>query len=179
MKKTFIAASMLGIFAAGSVSAADEAVNVTFIGEVKELACTVQVGGANNVVNLGLLDAKANAEGTKVPVTFRFADCQSGTKLKSIKLTGATVSDQDPNKPADQNLANGILATDRPNVTVHLMNSTDGTFNSDPVKFDDPNGMNLDNGGVATPYFAQLKASAQKPAPGSVSTTAVFTVTYN
>ena len=91
MKKTFIAASMLGIFAAGSVSAAPgtETVNVTFTGEVKDLTCTVQVGGPNNVVDLGMLDSVQGSTGTIVPVMFRFSGCDGTAKLSSIQLVSS------------------------------------------------------------------------------------------
>ena len=77
MKKTFIAASVMGLMAASTAFAApgSETVNVTFVGEVKDLTCTVQVGGPNNVVNLGMLDAVPGATGTIVPVMFRFSGC--------------------------------------------------------------------------------------------------------
>lgn len=175
MKKTFIAASMLGIFAAGSVSAADETVNVTFTGEVKDLTCTVQVGGPNNVVNLGMLDAIQGAKGTIVPVMFRFSGCDQNAKLSSIKLTGAQNG-----TPADEDLAKGVLGTDRDNVTVQLMTKVDGTFSKDAVSYENQGQpMDLAAGGSVTPYYAQLKAdAAAAPTPGPVNSTAVFTVTY-
>lgn len=177
MKKTFIAASMLGIFAAGAVSAAPgtETVNVTFVGEVKDLTCTVQVGGPNNVVNLGMLDAIEGAEGTIVPVMFRFSGCAPDAKLSSIQLTGAQNA-----TPTDEALDKGILGTDRDNVTVKLMTKVDGTFSKDPVSYENnQQPMDLAAGGVVTPYFAQLKADdATAPQPGLVSSAAVFTVTY-
>lgn len=174
MKKTFIAASMLGIFAAGSVSAADETVNVTFTGEVKDLTCTVQVGGPNNIVNLGTIKAEDGAIGTIVPVMFRFAGCKPDAKLKTIKLTGAQNG-----SPKGEDIAQGILGTEQSTVKVKLMTNVDGTFKADPVAFGDPQtGMVLTDGDAVTPYYAQLQAKGT-PKPGTVHSNAVFTVVYN
>lgn len=177
MKKTFIAASMLGIFATGAVSAAQstETVNVTFVGEVKDLACTIQVGGANNTINLGMLDAKANAEGKIVPVMFRFSDCNTGTKLASIVLSGG----QNAGAPEEQ-IDQGTLGTDKKNVTVQLMTDTAGNFDKKPVTFSDV-ALPEENSGntfAVTPYYAQLKAGAANPELGKVSSVGVFTIEY-
>ena len=176
MKKTFIAASVLGLMAVGSAMAAgNETVNVTFVGEVKDLTCTVQVGGPNNVVNLGMLDAIEGAKGTVVPVMFRFSGCDQDAKLSSIQLTSAQNG-----TPVDENLEKGVLGTDRDNVTVHLMTKVDGTFNKDPVSFETQGqGLDLTAGGAVTPYYAQLWADAgTAPKAGPVNSTAVFTVVY-
>lgn len=176
MKKTFIAASVLGLMAVGSAMAAgNETVNVTFIGEVKDLTCTVQVGGPNNVVNLGMLDASVGARGTVVPVMFRFSGCAPDAKLSSIQLTGAQNG-----TPGDEVLDNGILGTDRDNVTVHLMTSVDGTFTKDPVSYEtNKNPMDIAAGAAVTPYYAQLWADdGTAPTAGPVNSTAIFTVVY-
>lgn len=174
MKKTFIAASVLSLMAASTAMAADETVNVTFVGEVKDLTCTVQVGGPNNVVNLGMIEAKDGANGTIVPVMFRFAGCKPGAKLKTIKLTGAQNG-----SPNDEDIAKGILATEQSTVKVKLMTNVDGTFENKPVAFGDPNtGMELTDGDAVTPYYAQLQANGT-PKPGTVNSNAIFTVVYN
>ena len=176
MKKTFIAASVLGLMAVGTATAAgNETVNVTFVGEVKDLTCTVQVGGPNNVVKLGMLDAKKKAKGTVVPVMFRFSDCDPGAKLSSIQLTGAQNG-----TPVNEDLKTGVLGTDRPNVTVKLMKDVDGAFDEAPVSYEKQNlGMDLANGGAVTPYYAQLRADdATAPTAGPVNSTAIFTVVY-
>ena len=177
MKKTFIATSVLGLMAVGTATAAgNETVNVTFVGEVKDLTCTVQVGGPNNVVNLGMLDAVKGAKGTVVPVMFRFSDCDQNTKLESIVLSGA----QNGNG-GGEDLDNGVLGTDRNNVTVKIMKTTDGKFDKDPVSYKDNKqvGMDLTAGGAATPYYAQLQADPKNaPMPGTVNSNAFFTVVY-
>lgn len=176
MKKTFIATSVLGLMAVGSAMAAgNETVNVTFVGEVKDLTCTVQVGGPNNVVKLGMLDAVPGAKGTIVPVMFRFSGCDTKAKLSSIALTGAQNG-----TPGDEDLDTGVLGTDRDNVTVHLMTNVDGTFTKTPVSYENQGqAMDLAAGGAVTPYYAQLwgdKGTAPKAGP--VNSTAVFTVVY-
>lgn len=177
MKKTFIAASVMGLMAASTAFAApgSETVNVTFVGEVKDLTCTVQVGGPNNVVNLGMLDASVGARGTVVPVMFRFSGCAPDAKLSSIQLTGAQNG-----TPGDEVLDNGILGTDRDNVTVHLMTSVDGTFTKDPVSYEtNKNPMDIAAGAAVTPYYAQLWADdGTAPTAGPVNSAAIFTVVY-
>lgn len=175
MKKTFIAASVMGLMAVGSATAADETVNVTFLGEVKDLTCTVQVGGPNNVVNLGMLDAEAGATGTIVPVMFRFAGCSPDAKLMSIQLTGAQNG-----SPADEDITQGILGTEQSAVKVQLMTKVDGSFDNKPVTFGNPtDGLALTDGDAVTPYYAQLQADdVETPKPGTVNSNAIFTVVY-
>ena len=178
MKKTFIAASVMGLMAASTTFAApgSETVNVTFVGEVKDLTCTVQVGGPNNVVNLGMLDAVPGATGTIVPVMFRFSGCDKDAKLSSIQLTGAQNGSH-----ADEDITTGLLGTDRHDVMIQLMTKVDGTFENKPVSFEDQqqNPMDLAAGGAVTPYYAQLQADdVNAPKAGPVNSNAVFTVVY-
>lgn len=179
MKKTFIAASVLSLFVAGTAFAAQtsEEVPVYFKGKVVKEACKIQVGGQNNVVNLGVMKAEANAKGAIVPVMFRFSNCPANTSLSSIELTGT----QNAGSPLDK-IADGALGTDRQNLKVQLMTDPSGRWNKGAVEFG-VDGLALPQAPgsdtlAVTPFYAQMQAVGGEPDVGDVNSSALFTVTY-
>ena len=173
MKKSLLSIALLAITASSVNAASNENVNVRFTGLVKAATCQVTVGQNGNLVDLGRLDVKPNAEGTLIPVMFNFKNCTAATTtVKDITFVGGQAGGQHQTQQ-------GILGTDKKNVEVRLHNDTDTANGTFQAKVDINKQVN--NGAdtlTVTPFYAQLKAGGQAPETGTVTTVGLFTVNY-
>lgn len=180
MKKTYLAITLLGILAASANAAAQpytESVPVRFTGEVRAATCKVTVGQFGNVVQLGRVDPTAGAKGVLVPVVFNFSRCQK-TTIDKVSFAGGQNGGQSDD-PTTGVPDKGLLATDRPYVTVQLYNdaTASGQFQkektlSQKIETSDPSFTTI-------PFYARLEIDQDKAAqPGTITSAALFTVTY-
>lgn len=172
MKKSLLAAALLGIVAASGAQAAaaqapaSDSVMVNFSGVAKAPTCTVTVGTANTL-DLGVLPLTNQAQTTPVPVRFSVSGCQ-GKTVGKIEFNGGVDGEQGKF---------GELNTNQANVKVQLSKSD---------KFDDLGKLTpvnvtttLNSGNVSfQPFFARLKVTQGTASAGNLNATGRFTVSY-
>ena len=180
MKKTYLAITLLGILAASANAAAQtsESIPVRFTGEVKAATCKVTVGQSGNVVELGRVDPTKGSEGVLVPVVFNFSRC-TNTTIQKVSFLGGQNGGQSDDPKTGTPTKTGTLATDRPYVSVQLYNdaTASGAFQHEKtlnqqIKTSEPSFTTI-------PFYARLEINDQNDAqPGTITSAALFTVTY-
>lgn len=181
MKKTYLAITLLGILAASANAAAQpytESIPVRFTGEVKAATCKVTVGQSGNVVELGRVDPTKGSAGVLVPVVFNFTRCQN-TTIQKVSFLGGQNGGQSDDPATGVPTQSGTLATDRNNVTVQLYNdpTASGKFTADKTL--DKQIKNTDPQFTTIPFYARLEIDEHNDAqPGTITSAALFTVTY-
>lgn len=186
MKKTALvtALALLGVVGAASVNAASqpqqpqtvtETIPVHFKGKVEASSCMIQVGTASNSVDLGRVSPKENSTGAVVPIKFGFSGCD-GKTIKTIKFDGGQNGGEGGGDVPDR----GVLGTDKANVFVELYK--DAQLGGGGKGFDPTVNVNaqIETGGKlsVTPFYARLKVGGFPAQAGTVSSAALFTVSY-
>lgn len=185
MKKTALvtALALLGVVGAASVNAAPQTpapqqmatdfVSVQFEGKVAATTCNVTVGVGSNTVKLGQVSPEAKSKGALMPITFGFSGCKAAKTVKNIKFEGGQ------NGAGDAN-SRGVLGTNNKNVFVQLFNNKDNlnaTFN--PTVDVNQRVTEGDQGKLSvTPFHARLEVGGYPAEAGTITSNALFTVSY-